>query len=76
MTHGARLRAIAPEKLTKVEQLIAAFHLGDPTHTADSMRPWRRRGQLHDQIRSLAAGSSPLRLAELATTSKSITSGR
>jgi phosphatidylserine/phosphatidylglycerophosphate/cardiolipin synthase-like enzyme len=76
MNRAGRLRAIVPHQLTRFEQLIAAFHLGDPTQTADSMRPWRRREQLHLQIRSLAAGSSPLRLAEVPTVSKSITSGR
>jgi phosphatidylserine/phosphatidylglycerophosphate/cardiolipin synthase-like enzyme len=76
LNHGARLRAIQPETLTRFERLIAAFHLGDPTHTADSMRPWRRRLQLDYQIRSLAAGSRPLRLAEVETVSKSITNGR
>jgi len=76
MNHGGRLRPIAPEQLTRFEQLIAAFHLGDPTQTADSMRPWRRRVQLDHQIRSLAAGSRPLPLVEAATVSKSITSGK
>ncbi len=76
LNRSGRLREIAPEQLTRFEQLIAAFHLGDPTQTGDSMRPWRRRTQLHDQIRSLAAGSSPPRLAEAETVSKSMTSGR
>jgi phosphatidylserine/phosphatidylglycerophosphate/cardiolipin synthase-like enzyme len=76
LNRSGRLRPIEPERLTKVEQIIAAFHLGDPTQTADSMRPWRRRYQLDHQIRSLAAGSRSLRLGEVETVSKSITSGR
>lgn len=76
LNRSGRLRPITPVKLTGLEQLIADYHLGDPLQTADSMRPWRRRGQLYDQIRALAAGSSPRPLLELATSSKSITSGK
>lgn len=73
--HG-RLRQIEPHPLTRAEGLIAGLHLGDPEQTADSMRPWKRRIDLDYQIRALAAGSRPLTLAEVATTSKSITNGR
>jgi phosphatidylserine/phosphatidylglycerophosphate/cardiolipin synthase-like enzyme len=76
INRSGRLRPIEPETLTRMERFIAAFHIGDPTQTADSMRPWRRRIQLDHQIRSLAAGSRPLRLAEVDTVSKSITNGK
>lgn len=60
-----RLHPIVPQKLTKPEQVIAAFHLGDPTCTADSMRPLRRREHLHRQIRETAAATAVARWAGL-----------
>ncbi|CAN5188185.1 phospholipase D-like domain-containing protein [soil metagenome] len=72
--HG-RLRPIEAHRLNRLEQIIAGYHIGDPTQTHDSMRPWRRRHQLHVQIRALAAGDRPTSLAEFAT-SKSTTSGK
>lgn len=52
---ASRLRPIRPEKLSRWARLIADFHLGDPTATTDSMRPWRRRKVLDQEIRSIAA---------------------
>lgn len=52
---AGRLRPILPEKLSRGARIIADFHLGDPTATKDSMRPWRRRGVLNGEIRSIAA---------------------
>jgi phosphatidylserine/phosphatidylglycerophosphate/cardiolipin synthase-like enzyme len=73
--HG-RLRPIEAESLSKFEQFIAGYHIGDPTQPATSMRPWKRRRELYDQIRSLAAGSRATPLAEIAATSKSTTNGK
>lgn len=55
-----RFRSIHPEKLHRFEQLIAEYHMGDPTGVSDSMRPWRRRDRLHRQIRELAANSKAI----------------
>jgi phosphatidylserine/phosphatidylglycerophosphate/cardiolipin synthase-like enzyme len=40
---GRRLRALEPRRLGPVGEFIAEFHVGDPTETADSLRPFRRR---------------------------------
>ena len=52
---AGRLRPIRPTKLGGAARLIADFHLGDPTATTDSMRPWKRRRLLDQAIRSIAA---------------------
>lgn len=73
---SGRLRPIATRKLTRFEQLVATYHLGDPTRPADSMRPWKRRRELHGHIRSLAGGATPSALPSGGTSSKSTTSGK
>jgi phosphatidylserine/phosphatidylglycerophosphate/cardiolipin synthase-like enzyme len=52
---AGRLRPIQPTRLDGVSRLIADFHLGDPTATTDSMRPWKRRRALDQEIRTIAA---------------------
>ena len=52
---AGRLRPIRPTKLGRAARLIADFHLGDPTATTDSMRPWKRRRALDQEIRTIAA---------------------
>ena len=53
---GRRLRPLEPKRLGPVGEFIAEFHVGDPTDTSDSLRPFRRRE------RTLAAARA-LRLA-------------
>ena len=49
-----RLRRLGPVPIGPLASLIATFHLGDPVTPADSWRPWRRRRDLREGLRSLA----------------------
>jgi phosphatidylserine/phosphatidylglycerophosphate/cardiolipin synthase-like enzyme len=63
LNHGGRLRPIELVKLGPLARFIAEYHLGDPTGPADDFAPLKRRRNLHDQVRAIAAGEglpSPL----------------
>ncbi len=51
---GRRMHPIKIKSIGPFWELIAAFHLGDPTGPTDSWRPWLRRAQLKRQIKALA----------------------
>jgi phosphatidylserine/phosphatidylglycerophosphate/cardiolipin synthase-like enzyme len=51
---GRRMHPIEIKPIGPLWELIAAFHLGDPTGPTDSWRPWRRRAELRRQIKALA----------------------
>lgn len=61
--HG-RLKPIVPQKLGRLARFIADFHLGDPTSTKDSMRPYMRRKFLDEQVREIAAHSGVRRFID------------
>ena len=50
---GRRLQPLDPKRLGPVGEFIAEFHIGDPTDTADSMRPFRRRERSLGEAREL-----------------------
>lgn len=51
----ARLRTLRSPALGPIAELIAARHLGDPVTPRDSWRPWKRNGQLRQDIGRLGA---------------------
>lgn len=76
LRHGPRLQPIQPIHLGPLARLINAYHLCDPCSTWDSWRPKRRREQLHQEVRAIAAGHESGWSAQPSVNSKSITSGR
>jgi phosphatidylserine/phosphatidylglycerophosphate/cardiolipin synthase-like enzyme len=56
---GRRLRPLEARRLSLPGELIADFHIGDPTGVADSWRPWRRRDDLLAALQDFRAGFSP-----------------
>lgn len=57
-----RLRPLEPAPIGPLRELIARFHLGDPSGPGDSWAPWGRRAALH---RDLARISMQLARADL-----------
>ena len=55
LNREGRLRPIHPARHTPLSEFVAAYHLGDPSSPADSMRPWRRRERLFAEARTLHA---------------------
>lgn len=53
LDRGRRLRPLEPKRLGPVGEFIAEFHIGDPTDTADSLRPFRRREKTIAEARAL-----------------------
>ena len=49
------LPPIRPVPLGRAARIIADFHLGDPTAPTDSMRPWKRRRLLNNEVHSISA---------------------
>ena len=49
-----RLRRLGSVRLGLLGRLIATFHLGDPTASEDSWRPWRRRAAIQAYLRQTA----------------------
>ncbi len=45
-----RLRPLKSQPLNGLSQLIATYHLGDPISAADSLRPWKRAGQMRHKL--------------------------
>lgn len=52
-----RLQPIKHTSQNGLRSLIAKYHIGDPLSRRDAWRPWRRRRDLHDDARLVAAGS-------------------
>jgi len=50
---GGRLRPMEPRRLGPIGEFIAEFHIGDPTDTSDSLRPFRRRERTLAEARAL-----------------------
>lgn len=57
-----RLRPLRSRPLGALSGIIAAYHLGDPISSSDSLRPWRRRAETR---RKLAAAVRRLECAEV-----------
>ena len=51
---ATRLSPLQPKPLWPLAELIASHHLGDPTGTGDSWRPWRRRRALQRRLNDFA----------------------
>jgi phosphatidylserine/phosphatidylglycerophosphate/cardiolipin synthase-like enzyme len=52
LNRAGRLAPIEPEKMGAFGEFVAAHHLGDPTTTEDSWRPFRRRERLYSTARA------------------------
>ena len=53
LDQGRRLQPLEPKRLGPVGEFIAEFHIGDPTDTADSLRPFRRREKTIAEARAV-----------------------
>jgi phosphatidylserine/phosphatidylglycerophosphate/cardiolipin synthase-like enzyme len=53
LNRDGRLQPIEPPKVTRVGEVIAEFHLGDPQDVRDSWNPFRRRQRLYDRVRAM-----------------------
>ena len=53
LNREGRFGEIHPHRRGPMAEFVAAYHLGDPSSPADSMRPWRRRERLFDEARAL-----------------------
>jgi hypothetical protein len=54
LNREGRLASIEPPMMTGVGEFIAAYHIGDPSDTADSWRLARRRERLFQEARRIA----------------------
>ena len=69
LNRDGRLIEIDPSRRSRLEEFIAAYHLGDPVDVSDSWQLARRRERLFREAREL-------HLPEFQDSSKSITSGK
>jgi phosphatidylserine/phosphatidylglycerophosphate/cardiolipin synthase-like enzyme len=58
LNREGRLAVIEPPMMTGVGEFIAAYHIGDPSDTADSWRLARRRERLFQEARRIAEAGS------------------
>jgi len=50
-----RLSPLAPTAIGPMATFIASYHIGDPTGTADSWRPWKRKRALAARLARISA---------------------
>jgi phosphatidylserine/phosphatidylglycerophosphate/cardiolipin synthase-like enzyme len=50
-----RLLPLEPKAIGPFATLIASYHIGDPTGTADSWRPWKRKRALAARLAQVSA---------------------
>jgi phosphatidylserine/phosphatidylglycerophosphate/cardiolipin synthase-like enzyme len=61
LNREGRLAPIEPPKMTAFSEFVSAYHIGDPSDTADSWRLGRRRERLYHQVRLIADEAAPAR---------------
>jgi phosphatidylserine/phosphatidylglycerophosphate/cardiolipin synthase-like enzyme len=54
LNREGRLTPIVPPKMSRFDKFVAAYHVGDPSGTADAWRLGRRRDRLFQQARAIA----------------------
>lgn len=65
LNREGRLTPIEPPMMTGIGEFIAAYHIGDPSDTADSWRLARRRERLFQEARRIAEASSAAEAEEV-----------